>query len=173
MNKKRNILVISHEATLGGATRSLLELLEYIKEYINIVVILPHNGIVEEYLAELNINYYIVPFSLAFGKIGMHTLEEEDSNYINNYRASEDILAIVKKERIELIYTNSSVGNVGAITALRGKIPHIWHIREFLEEHFSSEFWDKELKKSLFSITDQFITISECIREKYRNIYNI
>lgn len=173
MNKRKNVLFISHEATIGGAARSLLELLAAVKEYVNAVVVLPQNGAMEENLAALNIKYYIIPFTSAYGKIGMHTKEEEKINFIDNYKAAGEILTIVEKEEIQLIYSNSSVCNVGAIAAIRGKIPHIWHFRELLEEDFLSEFWDKELKEDLFSVTNQFITISKCVMEKYENAYGI
>jgi len=47
--------------------------------------------------------------------------------------ATVRIHSIIRKERIDLVYTNSSSIYSGALAALIAKRPHLWHIRENLD----------------------------------------
>lgn len=171
--KKKNILYISNEAALGGAAQSLIDMVKRLKEYINVIIIIPENGAIEEILKDLNIVYYIVPFVRGYGKIGNHSEQDIEQNYIDNYEAALKLIPIIKKEKIHLIHTNTSVSNIGAFAALMTKVPHVWHIRELLEEDFQAEFWDKPLKVFLMKQAAALITISDCVRDKYLNTYGL
>ncbi len=170
---KNKVLFISHESELNGASRSLIEMLIELRSFIGIVVILPSKGIIERLLLELEFKYYIIPFSIDYGKIGSSSQRDKDNNFIHNYQAANMLAKIATDEDVNLIYSNSSVINVGAMVALMMSLPHVWHIRELLEEHFLSEFLDQELKKDLFKTTSKFITISKCVEQKYKEIYGI
>lgn len=169
-----NILYIANESVLGGAALSLLDMLKALKNVpVNPIVIIPENGILEEQLRKLSIKYYIVSFSRGYGRIGSATREDENRNFKDNYAAALQLQDIIKAEQIDLIHINSSVTNVGAFAALMADIPYVWHLREVLEEHFESEFWDKPLKKELISRADSVITISEAVCDSYKEKYQI
>ena len=102
--KMMNVLYISNEAALGGAAQSLVDMLKRLKEYINVIVIIPENGVIEEILKELNIMYYIVPFVRGYGKIGKHSKENIEQNYVDNYEAALKLIPIIEKEKINLIH---------------------------------------------------------------------
>src|SRR5690606_38767708 len=42
---------------------------------------------------------------------------------------------IIKRENIDVIYTNTIVNFSGAILSVIVKIPHIWHIREIIPDN--------------------------------------
>lgn len=169
-----NVLYISNESELGGAAQSLIDMLVSIKDkFIKPIVVIPQAGSIEEKLRELQIDYYIVYFSRGYGKIGVATREDEDRNFKDNYMAACQLQDIIKKEQIDLIHINSSVTNVGAFAALLANIPYVWHFREFLEEDFDSEFWDKKLKKNLIDRAACVITISKAVQDSYKKKYNI
>lgn len=172
--KLSSILYICNSSNMGGAEKSLIDMLKgMIKKQICPVVIIPGKGIIEEKLQELNIKYYIVNFSNGYGKIGTSTETGEDDNFFDNYLAARKLQEIIKQEKIQLIHINSSVSNVGAFAALMSDIPYVWHFRELLEEDFDSEFWDKKLKIKLINCANQIITISDCVQEAYKRKYDV
>lgn len=166
------VMYIINESALGGAAQSFLDMLTAIKNKVDPVVIIPSDGMIEECLMQMQIVYYIIPFETDYRPIGLHSKQENTANFFKSYHAALQIREIIKQEKVQLVHTNSSVSNVGAIAAIMERIPHIWHIREFLEEDFDSEFVDKELKKELFDCADGMISISECIQAAYKQKYN-
>jgi len=62
---------------------------------------------------------------------------------------------------------------VGAMAALIKGIPHIWHVREFLEEDFSTELYDRDWTCKLFEQSGGFISISDCIRKSFSEKYGL
>lgn len=167
------VLYISNDSGLGGASNSLLDMLGGVRDRINPTVVIPEAGEIEEQLIRLQIDYYVVPFETDYRRIGTHTISEVNNVFISNYQAALKLQDIIQKKKIQIIHTNSSVSNVGIMAALIADVPHVWHLRELLEEDFECEFLDKELKKELFLCTDEVISISDCVRKAYQKKYNI
>lgn len=168
------IMYISNEATLGGAAQSLLNMIKALKDKrIDIVIILPENGIIEKPLKELGIKYYIVPFTLGYSLIGTASVAKANADFISNYSSALCLQEIIQKEQIDLIHINSSTSNVGAFAAMMAGIPYVWHIRELLEELYASEFWDKDLKKRLLHQADAVVAISKTVSEVYKRKFDV
>lgn len=168
-----NVLYVINESEVGGAALSLLNMLEANKGRLNPVIVLPASGSLEERVNQMHIGYYIIPFETDNKTIGEHTAAEKNRVFMSNYQAALALQEVIKKMKIQIIHTNSSVSNVGEIAALMAGIPHIWHIRELLEEDFNCEFIDKQLKGDLFHCADAIISISQCVREAYQQKYGI
>ena len=169
-----NVLFVSSEASLGGASTSLIDMIRGLKnKNIRCVVIIPENGIIEERLQELDVSYYIVNFTRGCGVIGKAKQQDEDLNFYDNYTAAIQLQHIIKKENIDLVHINSSVSNVGAFAALMAGLPYVWHFREMLEEDFDCEFWDKPLKMELIHRSNCIISISKTVRDSYKRKYGI
>lgn len=169
----KTIMYILTDSILGGSAWALLDMLKEMENSIRPVVIIPGKGLTEERLKQLEIQYYVIPFRIKFCKIGAGSRQLEDSIFREDYAAALQLQPIIDKEKVDLIHTNSSICNVGAIAALLSGKPHIWHLRELLEEHFGCEFVDKELKKELFEHTEEFIAISNCVKEIYEHKFGI
>lgn len=167
------VMYIVNESGLGGAAQSLLDMLAVNDGRICPIVIIPSAGIIEERLQQLHISYHIVPFDTDHRKIGGHSQKEDALIFRSNYEAALKLQEIVRQQKIEMIHTNSSVSNVGAMLSLMTGIPHIWHIRELLEEHFGCEFVDGDLKKKLFACADGVVSISECVGKIYKKKYEV
>lgn len=172
MNRLK-VLYVSNEAGVGGAMQSMLDMIVGLREYVSPVVIIPSAGVAESLLKERKIIYYIVSFALTHGAIGRHTQVAADDIFVNNYQAAMKIVDIAETEGVQLIHTNSVVVNVGAMAALIKGIPHIWHVREFLEEDFSTELYDRDWTCKLFEQSGGFISISDCIRKSYNEKYSL
>lgn len=168
-----NVLYIINESALGGAAQSLLDMLESNTDKIKATIIIPSGGIIEERIHQLRITYYIISFETDHRKIGIHSPREVDTAFFSSYKAALELQNIIRKEKIELIHTNSSVSNVGAFAALMAGIPHVWHIRELLEQDFDCEFLDKGLKIKLLHCADAVLSISDCVSEACAQKYGI
>jgi len=159
---------------LGGSVRSLLNMLQAVKGYgIIPMVVIPQSGVVEKELNCLDVKNFVIPYIAGYGRVGTASKEKADTALRNNYKTAFTIREIIKNEQIDLVHINESPCHIGALAALMADVPYVWHIREFMEEDFGFEFWDKELKIELFQNSDQMISISKCISKKYKEDYGI
>lgn len=174
------ILYIGNEGTLGGAMLSLIDYLQVAKDILVPIVVVPAAGSASETIKSIGVSCHIVPFERDYGKKDSTYEEKKNTVFINNYIAGREIAEIAVRENVDIIHTNSSVSNVGAIASVIANIPHVWHVRELLEEHYDSAFYDERLKCELLRCASKIITISEyakrCFFQKYsidsRMIYN-
>ena len=171
--KKNNILYISSEASMGGASQSLIDMLLAVNEFVNPIVVLPESGTLSNKLDELGIKYYKLRLSRGYGKIGQHNIEDEKRDFVINYLAGLEIKKIIEKEQIVLVHINSSVCNAGAIGAILAEKPYIWHIRELPELQFNSEYWDLQLKLKLYKNAYGIIAISDTVSKDFFNRYGL
>lgn len=176
-----NILYFAHESRLGGANLSLLGLLEEMKKEQQVFVVVPiRKGFFVEELKRRNIQY-----------IYMHSfwwMLEPTKNVVAtkikkcvyrilvlyNYISACRLKGIIKKYNIDVIHTNSSVINTGAILSKITGVPHVWHIREFGEEDFNffSVVPRNKINRYIDSYSNKIIAISEAVACKYRNNSN-
>ena len=170
---KKSILYVSSEFDLGGANRSLCDMLVHMKDCIKPTVVIPRNGDLSDELDKMGIGYYIIKLSRGFGKIGQHKQIDEEKDFMINYKAAIEIKKIIENENIELLHINSSVCNAGAMGAILAGIPYIWHIREIPGKQFNCEFWDMPLKRRLFLKAKKLLTISECVKKEFCIKYGV
>lgn len=83
---------------------------------------------------------------------------------------SRKLLNYAKANRIDLIHENTSACYIGYFVSQSLGIPHIWHIREFLEEDFDASFWRKNLALKYMNNSDSVITVSDAITKKYSGL---
>lgn len=78
---------------------------------------------------------------------------------------------ILKQENIETVYTNSIVIFSGALIAYLNKKPHIWHIKEIINNNPDLHFFLP--KNILFGFiskaSDRIIAMSHAIAEQFKN----
>lgn len=132
--KKRDllkVLFISHTGNLGGAERSLLDLIDQFKERgIACKVIIPDEGLIERELKDLSVGYKIIPFEW-WAQVEKESVKKLAQAALKNNNAILEIANEIKEYNPDIVYSNTIVIPWGAIAAhLTGKI-HIWHIREF------------------------------------------
>ncbi|WP_034445649.1 glycosyltransferase [Butyrivibrio sp. AE2032] len=169
--KVKKVLYIVHESGLGGANRSLIDYLHVVDKLVCPIVVLPSNGPAEVRLRQLGIRYFVIPFKNGYGRIGEYSERDIACNFIDNYEAAKQLASVVELEGIDIIHSNSSVINVGAMASAMTNVPHIWHVREFMEEDFGWEHWDKDLKKRLLSCTSEVVSISDAVRIDFEGKY--
>lgn len=173
MYMKMKIMYISNESEIGGAAKSLLDMLEEVKKNVEPIVVIPGKGMMEECLDNLNVEYHIVPFSAEYISLSNNIKDNENYHYMDNYEAALKIVSIIKDKKIDVIHSNSSMSNVGAMAAIMTNIPHVWHIREFLGKKYGYDFLNKEMKIDLLHKAGKVISISNCVKEIFLNDYGI
>jgi hypothetical protein len=166
-----NVLYVSSESSMGGASQSLIDMIVGLRDYITPIVIIPGRGELEKELQKQHIRFLIIPMSRGYGKIGEHNKKDEDKDFRINYEAAVSMQSIIRDENINLIHVNSSVCNAGAIAAILAGITYVWHLREMPEKQFRCEFWDKDLKEVLFKNAYEKIAISNCVAQDYAERY--
>ncbi|BDC00831.1 glycosyltransferase [Clostridium perfringens] len=175
------VLYIVHDSNVfGGANMALLELIDSLdKTHFEALVLVPDiNGNLIRKLEENKIRYIVFPY----GWCAFHKSNNEIRNFFRyskliikqllvNFKIKK-LIKLIENENIDLIHSNSSVVNIGAILSRKMKIKHIWHIREFGEEHLNMRFMfgKKITRKYMVSMCDKMIFISKALYSKYFDI---
>jgi glycosyltransferase involved in cell wall biosynthesis len=152
------LLFIAHDAKLFGAPRSMVNLIQGLKKKgVNSIVILPENGPLVSLLDKHSIPYYIENYywwaapnsypSFLRNPIGfLRKLKSSCKKGLRNLRVIPKMMKIAKNHKVDYIISNTSVISVGAILSFRTGIPHIWHIREFVDlDHKLIFDWGEKL----------------------------
>lgn len=126
------ILYISHTSELGGAENSLLMLLKHLdKKNFTPLVVLPYEGPLKRSLETLGIRTFVlhIEWWIHARRFGAMVTGE------GLLKRSERIADLIKKEKIDIVHTNSAVVAEGAVAAKITGIPHVWQLHEILKEH--------------------------------------
>ena len=174
MNKQIKILFCLHYANLNnGAVRSLVDIIENIvkRDGVTVYVVYPtRRDTAIDYLENLGVKTIYLPFAYKLNYT--ENSKRESFKYMVKKFLSWFILfklrSVVKKEKINVIYSNTIVIDYGFILSKMTGLPHIWHIREFgKEDHgFSLRGGEKALYRKL-NKSKGIIYISKAIEKKY------
>ena len=178
------VCFISHYSSLYGANRSLLNLIDGLYYYgVECYVLVPSKGDLIPELDKRNIDYRVIPFrswihsaSQVKSKPPRFFLEKRLKKHINKIRRARDnlfviprIVSQIRSWNIDIVYTNSIVTPVGFFAALFLRLPHIWHVREFVDLDYQLRFdWSKSLAKMLLYSSTSQIFISKSILRHFQ-----
>lgn len=161
MNKK-NILIISHVDSLGGAERVLLNTIKSIEENYNVFVFINKRGD-KNFSKKLKDKekYKTLNFGL-IQKSYFRTILEVPLT-VNSLVKT---IKFIKKNNIDLIYSNTSVNILGILAAKLTKKRHFWHIHEQFGGVFNAKF--RKIYKSLMKYNKNYnIYISNIIKNNW------
>lgn len=133
------ILFISHYTALYGANRSLLTLIDGLRDKIEPMVVLPEKGPLSDALESRGIPVHITAFYSWIYRDWRRWIKIP-SRMLNNFQATTALKPIITEFKPELIYSNSSVIGLGFLLSKRFRLPHIMHIREFIKAHYSMQY---------------------------------
>lgn len=172
------ILVVTHETTLSGANKSLLNLIKKLHTQIEFYVLVNREtGELIEQLKELGIPVLFHRYYWWYAQSRTNRLKQiarytkDFANYYLNLRIDRNFLETISIQQFDIIYTNTSVVDIGARISRNLGIPHVWHIREFGKEDFGflrlrhQKDYTNEFKNAALCIA-----ISEAVGKKYRDI---
>lgn len=171
------VAFLTHYTNLYGANRSLLNLIDGLKDYdITPYVVAPSEGKIIDALITRDVQFATIPIK---NWVGIRTVENQNRNSLYHtvlYRREATkrlyknlkILPSLKNQlkvwNVDLVYTNSSVTPVGALIARILKIPHIWHLREFIDIDYNFHHdWGKTVFNYFLRQADAQIAISKAV----------
>lgn len=175
-----NILFVSHEAKLNGASLSLLGMIDkLIKDNKIYVLTCFREGQFIDELKNRGVRVIYAPYRRWFIYKPQSRIKWILKKYTClclcsiNYLSAIRLKKIINKERIDIIHSNTSVVNIGAILSKMCNIDHIWHIREFGEEDFNiHRIYREKTIYNYFNNSKYIIAVSEAIKNKYKEKMN-
>lgn len=173
-----NILFVTHEKNLNGASKSMLNLIDQMKDkHTFIVVTKSLDGAVQNELRKRNIQiiatpYYIWERPARKKKFDLQWLKFKITwslfgEAVNRYSAKR-VKKALQDKKIDIIHVNTGVINLGTQLKKKLRVPLVWHLREFGQEDFnmmplvSQEKFYKEINQA-----DGVIAISDAIYNKF------
>ncbi len=144
------IVFVTNYTLLYGANRSLIDLILPLRDQgVESIVILPYEGDLTKLLAAEKIEILIEPFAHwmnIFNDSGNFFQRIKNKNEFskkgkivnkNNLISVEKLFLKLKNRNVNLVYSNTSIINVGFELAKKLNVSHIWHIREFGDKDYS------------------------------------
>lgn len=170
-NSPVNILFITHYSSMYGANQSLCKLVIELRDFHNInpIVLIPSKGAICDVLNQNGIKYFISHFYwwVNYNNGLFQKLLNVRKQLLNLIRIP-GLINLVKKENIDLVYSNSIVINIGYFISKKLQKPHIWHIREAMESYNLKFTLGSSFACKFLSVgADKYIVISDFIKESY------
>lgn len=169
--------ILSGTVTTGGATKAFITLLKGVmaKEVTPIVIVPDKEGVYHQLLT-MGIRTYVLPYR-ANTWPGTNTIRRciefiprVASKLLLNAWAAYNLTQILQKEKVDLIHTNSSVINIGNRAARKLKIPHVRHLREYIDKDFGMHYIPSE--KMLQTQLNKSGTYTICITKDIQHHHN-
>ena len=161
---------------MGGANNELLWLCQELKKRENtILVVLPTHGEFEKSLKQANISYRIYPYKRWICIDGQ---KDRFSSKIckllycfQNWLVAFFVKATMGNNTFDIIHTNDSLIPIGAYVSKITKIPHVWHLRELLEEDYKRTIiYSNKYVQKWYSNSTYMVAISHTVSDKYRHM---
>ena len=151
---------------LYGANKSLIDLLFFLKEKgVETLVISPSEGPFDNFLKENNFSSRVIPFEFNYHENTFWSIIKTPFRFIRRLLRVIPLLAAIRRYSPDLIYSNSSIINVGLFVAKCLKLPHIWHIREDIYSNYNLSFdFGKKFQEFLFNQSHIIIANSNYTR---------
>ena len=164
------ILYVHNSADIYGASRSLLRLLRTLdRARFEPVVLIPAEGPLAVRLRALPVRVLIFPRLSVITREVLHSWRLPF--FLLNIPTS--VLAlwrILRRERIDLVHTNTGVILSSGPAARLAGVPHFWHIRDSFREF--SVFW-RLYQGCIHFFSDRIIAVSEAIAAQFHDRKNV
>ena len=159
------VAFITHYADMMGANRSLLNLIDGLRAHgVESFVVTPDRGDFTEALEDSGIAFR--ELALQEWLVDAAATRSRWQRLYLNLRVLPHLLLQLRKWRVQVVYSNSSLIYVGQVAALLLRVPHIWHFREFGDLDYGMRLdWGKRFFNFLVSKAQAQIAISLAIRD--------
>lgn len=156
------ILYVHNSADIYGASRSLTRLLSRLdRQRFEPVVVLPEDGPLSTLIAKLQVK---VLFDPTLAIVDRYT----SWGRLFFYRFPRSIWRlhrIIRRERINLVHTNTAVMISPGLAARLAGVPHVWHVRESFDE-FKGRRW-KIYSTYMRLLSNKIVCVSNPIARQF------
>jgi glycosyltransferase involved in cell wall biosynthesis len=159
------ILYLQSNSEIGGSDVSLLRIVENLdRSRFHPVVVLPSNGPLvrafEDRRAKVIIGSWMLKLTTRKG--WLYYLQ-----YLVNYpMAIVQLVRLIRRERIDLVHTNTLHNLYGWLAARLARRPHIWHVREIVVQSAVVRSLEVFLARRFAA---RIIAVSSAAAEMFRN----
>lgn len=174
------ILFVSHENGIGGATISLITLINTIKKNhpeIECDVIVPKTffriGNASEILKKEKISFAELCYRHDYKKIEEPFVLKNILFDLMNAFTAVGLSYKIKKKGYSAVVSNSTAVDIGARASFRSGIPHIQYVRELMEEDYGYSYRNKRIEKNILEKSQGCIFVSDFVKEKYIKEYHL
>lgn len=158
--------MIYGSADLYGASKNLLRSLHGFRRLgWTSITVLPHDGPLVELIQADGFEVML----LEHGVIRRQNLNLSGmiTFFKQLFTAHRQLSILIKKENIDLIYSNSNANIVGGLLRLTAPVKHIWHIHEIIEK---PRWFKNILERFIKSTEDQVLCVSDAVRNNFSSI---
>lgn len=161
-----SIAFVSHSSLLEGAERALLDYIDVLlANGYSCYVFIPRDGPLEEELDKRSVPYSIVSLPSWDKRKGLKSRDIEIEIYTSLPQVLDELIRLDP----HIVFTNSSVINIGAVAALILNKPHIWSVHEFGLKEYGIEFQQTLEERCRFMSTssEKLIFSSKTLKDYY------
>ncbi|MBR5717343.1 MAG: glycosyltransferase family 4 protein [Bacteroidales bacterium] len=173
-----NVLYISHETyEVAGSTLSLANHLHALRHDVHPLIVMPAQGPAADHLRHLGYEVRIVHFKLNLAPDRLAWLKRPIRKVYDRWRnmqACRTLTPIIRDAGIQLIHSNTSATIFGSQLARyieeheHRHIPHIWHLREFLDLDFGfTPLYGWTHLRKLVNDADATISITQAVHDHF------
>ncbi|WP_291857675.1 glycosyltransferase family 4 protein [Marinilabilia sp.] len=149
-----------------GANQSLVTLIEYLHDNgDDVFVLMPSKSILTQEYDKIGIKYDVIPYysTLFYVKFRFKYLIVPLFLLFDIFMFPY-LLYKVRKNKPDIIYSNTSAENLGVFIAKLLKKKHVWHVREFMQLDFNAYFvLGKKIKTKFLNLSDRLFFVSEAV----------
>lgn len=163
------ILAVTYCRAMFGANRALVSMIKDLRDRYGIEteVLMPsvYDGNLAEILTDEGVVHYAMPMKMWVCPVNSRFKRLRSiSAQLKTSFLSEHIRKLLDKNRYDLIYTNNSTVQYGAILAKKWKIPHVWHVREFGSSDYGFDYsYPVNKRVKFFQSANTVIAISNAM----------
>ncbi|MFN2598916.1 MAG: glycosyltransferase [Pyrinomonadaceae bacterium] len=160
-----NVLYLQSNSEIGGSDVSLLRIVENLDlSRFRPVVVLPSRGPLTKAFAERGAKVVVVGemLKLTSRKGWLYHLR-----FIANYPgAVARLVRLIRRERIDLVHTNTLHNLYGCLAARLARLPHVWHVREIVWQSAAVRRLEVFLARRF---ADRVVAVSRAAAEMFRS----
>ncbi|MEQ3234717.1 glycosyltransferase family 4 protein [Bacteroides cellulosilyticus] len=171
--KKMKVLFVTHTSVMGGANRSLLQLIKELQssQCVEPIVLAPKVcGTINmlDKCHEIGIPCLSSRFYWFKGNSFFKSFIKVLLNFLYCYPV---VFYKLRKYNFDLVHSNGSVIDLGGYISRSRRVKHVWHLREFGELDFGlHSVLGKRYERFVYGMGDTFIAISRRIAQEYTSV---
>jgi glycosyltransferase involved in cell wall biosynthesis len=153
--RRHRILFLNHVARVGGAERSLLDLVGHLdRNRFDLLAAAPGEGELPDLLADLGVTCHPLPFKRLRKTFNPVRLAGELAGVL---RVAGELVSLIRREGVSLVHANSNTAQLyGGLAARRAGVPCVWHTRDLVNLGPMGRWLGRHASCT--------IAISECVR---------
>ena len=191
MHPSVRILYICHDGDLYGSQQSLNLIVKNLPPetyhcFVSVARPGPLNDLLAQYPNVTVLNHQRLQWVKHDARTPLQRIGDALTVLLLIFPRTWQLINTIKREKINVVHTNSTVSLEGPLAAALTRTPHVWHIRElFMQDSpkFHLVFGKRLSRWMMDYFSDRVICISQIVREqfghylkrnpgKYRLIYN-